>query len=86
MRCVSIEDNVPEVAAASIVSHIFTVMIIVMWGVGDHGENSKRAPFHRIPWMILDTQQYFPEDPVEEGETVQSITQKYQRKGPGELH
>jgi hypothetical protein len=35
--------------------------------------------------MILDTQQYFPEDPVEEGEAVQSISQEYQRKGPGEL-
>jgi hypothetical protein len=83
---VGAEDEVPEVATSAEVTHVLAVMVIMVGGVGDEGKDAEGTPLKLVARMVLQTQQYLPKDPIEEGEAMQFISEYDQGKGSRKLN
>lgn len=46
---ISVEQDIPNVAAASEVAHIHAVMVIMVRDIGNQRKHSERAPIEVIP-------------------------------------
>lgn len=53
VRYVGIQHEVPEVATTTEIANVFTVVVVVVGGIGNHGKDAERTPLKLIPRVVL---------------------------------